>query len=81
VFDEARRVLRPGGRLLAATLLKHPHANAVMAYNHLNLGFTESQLRQYCARAGLEPQNIQVSAVEKRTPNFEVLTLMAAKPA
>jgi len=81
VFDEAGRVLRPGGRLLAATLLKHPHANAVMAYNHLNLGFTEAQLRQYCNRAGLEALNVQVSAVEKRTPNFEVLTLMASKPA
>jgi ArsR family transcriptional regulator len=81
VFDEACRVLRPGGRLLAATLHRHPHANAVMAYNHLNLGFTEAQLRQFCTRSGLQPQNIQVSAVEKRTPNFEVLTLMAGKPA
>ena len=81
VFDEACRVLRPGGRLLAATLNKHPHENAVMAYNHLNLGFSEAQLRQYCTRSGLVAQNIQVSAVEKRTPNFEVLTLMAGKPA
>lgn len=80
VFNEARRVLRPGGRLLAATLHKHPHENVVMAYNHLNLGFTEAQLRQYCTVAGLEPQNIQISAVEKRSPNFEVLTLMAGKP-
>ncbi len=80
VFNEVRRVLRPGGRLLAATLHKHPHKNAVMAYNHLNLGFTEAQLRRYCTAAGLEPQNIQISAVEKRSPNFEVLTLMAGKP-
>jgi len=80
VFNEARRVLRPGGHLLAATLKKHLHKNAVMAYNHLNLGFTQSQLRKLCTSAGLEPQNIQVSAVEKRAPNFEVLTLMAGKP-
>jgi ArsR family transcriptional regulator len=80
VFTEAYRVLRPGGRLLAATLHKHAHQSAVVAYNHLNLGFTESQLRQFCTRADLEPQNIQISAVEKRTPNFEVLTLMAGKP-
>ena len=46
VFNEAYRVLRPGGRLLAATLQKHPHKNAVMAYNHLNLGFTETALRK-----------------------------------
>ena len=79
VFDEASRVLRPGGSLLAATLQKHPHKNAVAAYNHLNLGFTEKALRKFCTNSGLEPAIIQVSAVEKRTPNFEVLTLMAGK--
>ena len=81
VFNEARRVLRPGGRLLAATLQKHAHKNAVTAYNHVNLGFTESQLHKFCLNAGLEPRCIQISAVEKRTPNFEVLTLLASKPA
>lgn len=81
VFNEASRVLRPGGRLLAATLQKHAHKNTVTAYNHLNLGFTESQLKKLCTRADLKPQSIQVSAVEKRTPNFKVLTLIAAKPA
>ena len=80
VFNEASRVLRPGGRLLAATLQKHSHKSAVEAYNHINLGFTDSKLESYCTQAGLEPQNIRVSAVEKRTPNFEVLTLMAGKP-
>jgi len=80
VFNEVNRVLRPGGQLLAATLQKHLHENAVVAYNHLNLGFTDTQLRKFCIKAGLEPQNIQLCAVEKRTPNFEVLTLMAGKP-
>jgi ArsR family transcriptional regulator len=81
VFDEVSRVLKPGGRLLAATLQTHPHKNAVLAYNHTNLGFTETQLKVYCKNAGLEPRNIQLSAIEKRTPHFEVLTLLAAKPA
>jgi len=80
VFNEASRVLRPGGRLVAATLKTHAHENAVMAYNHLNLGFTEQELRGFCSGAGLEAQEIQLSAVEKRSPNFEVLTLIARKP-
>jgi ArsR family transcriptional regulator len=80
VFSEASRVLRPGGRLLAATLQEHPHKNAVAAYNHLNLGFTKAGLQKLCTQSGLDPQTIRVSAVEKRTPNFEVLTLMAIKP-
>ena len=71
VFNEASRVLRPGGRLVAATLQKHAHENAVMAYNHLNLGFTGQQLRNFCSGAGLEAQEIQLSAVEKRSPNFD----------
>jgi len=80
VFAEAARVLRPGGRLLAVTLQKHRHKNSVAAYDHLNLGFTASSLRKLCTNAGLEPFSIQLSGIEKRTPNFEVLTLIAGKP-
>jgi len=80
VFSEAGRVLRPGGRLLAVTLQKHRHRNSVAAYDHLNLGFTAPQLRKLCTDAGLEPPDIRLSTVEKRTPNFEVLTLIAGKP-
>ncbi len=79
VFSETQRVLRPGGRLLAVTLQKHRHKNSVAAYNHLNLGFTEPQLRTLCTHAGLQALNIQLSVIEKRTPNFEVLTLIAEK--
>lgn len=79
VFDQAFRILKPGGRLLAVTLQKHAHKNAVTAYNHLNLGFTEPQLRKFCTTAGLDPLTIQKTGIEKRTPHFEVLTLVAGR--
>jgi ubiquinone/menaquinone biosynthesis C-methylase UbiE/DNA-binding transcriptional ArsR family regulator len=79
VFSEAARALRNGGRLLAVTLQKHPHARAVEPYNHVNFGFTTKQLERYCKKAGLKVQYCAVSAIEKRTPNFSVLSLSAIK--
>ncbi len=80
VINEASRVLRPGGKLLAVTLLKHQHEKAVEPYNHVNLGFTTSQLEKLCHDAGLQVQSCSISAIEKRTPNFSVLSLSASKP-
>lgn len=79
-FAEAARVLRSGGRLLAVTLQRHRHEKAVAPYNHVNLGFTEKQLEQLSNRAGLTVGACTVSAIEKRVPNFSVLSLLAAKP-
>lgn len=81
VFAEIARVLRPGGVLLAVTLKAHRHEKAVAPYNHLNLGFTEQQLSRLCNGVGLDVLRCAQTAVEKRAPHFEVLTLMARKPA
>ena len=80
VFEEAARVLRQGGRLLAVTLERHRHEKAVQPYNHINLGFTPQQLEKLSRRAGLEVRDCTVSAIEKRVPNFSVLSLSAVKP-
>jgi ArsR family transcriptional regulator len=79
VFDEVARVMRPGGHLLAVTLKKHRHAKAVEPYNHVNLGFSTRQLERHCEQAGLVVRQCAVSAIEKRTPNFSVLSLSAIK--
>lgn len=80
VFSEIGRVLKPGGRLLAVTLDQHRHEKAVEPFNHVNLGFSRPQLEGLAVNAGLEVLACTVSAVEKRSPNFSVLALSAAKP-
>lgn len=77
---EAARVLRPGGRLLIATLKKHSHRNAVAPFNHCNLGFSEKELDRLSADAGLTVHHCQVGAIERRPPHFAVITALAKKP-
>ncbi len=79
VIREASRVLRPRGQLLAITLQQHAHEKAVQPFDHVNLGFTGKQLQRMCDKAGLRVNQCAVSAVEKRAPNFSVLTLLAEK--
>jgi ubiquinone/menaquinone biosynthesis C-methylase UbiE/DNA-binding transcriptional ArsR family regulator len=79
VFGEVARVLRTGGKLLAVTLQEHQHTKAVAPYDHVNLGFTKKQLKAFCTAAGLQVKACTVSAIEKRTPNFSVLSLSAIK--
>jgi ubiquinone/menaquinone biosynthesis C-methylase UbiE/DNA-binding transcriptional ArsR family regulator len=76
---EAARVLRKGGRLLLACLAKHEHRSAVLPFGHVNLGFTDRELRRFAEKAGLEVQVCEVLTREKRPPHFEVLGLLARK--
>jgi len=77
---QAARVLRPGGRLLAATLGKHAHRTAVEPFEHRNLGFTTDELRGFARKAGLETIACERLTRERRAPHFEVLSLLARKP-
>ncbi|HLF30687.1 MAG TPA: metalloregulator ArsR/SmtB family transcription factor [Xanthomonadales bacterium] len=79
VLNEAARVLRRGGKLLALTLLEHRHEKMVALYDHANLGFKPRDLEQMATKAGLRPVSCKVSTVERRTPNFTLLTLSAAR--
>lgn len=80
VIAEAARVLRPGGRLLAATLGRHAHKTTVEPFDHRNLGFKPDELRDFARKAGLDVLACQRATKEQRPPHFEVLTLLARKP-
>lgn len=80
VLTESYRVLRPKGQLLAVTLARHSHRKAVEPYDHRNLGFKPQALHKLAADSGFEVVFCGVSAVEKRKPNFSVITLHATRP-
>lgn len=77
---EATRVLKPGGRLLAATLARHAHRAAVAPFDHRNLGFKREDLIGYARKAGLQIVHCTSVSREARPPHFEVLSLLARKP-
>ena len=76
---EAARVLRPGGRLLLSSLAAHQHKSVVDAYGHVNLGFSDRELRRFVDKAGLVLQSAETVTREKRPPHFEVVSLIARK--
>lgn len=78
---EAARVLRPGGRLLLTSLARHEHRGVVEAYGHVNLGFAEKDLQKFTSRAGLDVTSCETVTRERRPPHFEVIALIAHKPA
>jgi ArsR family transcriptional regulator len=80
VLGECFRVLRAGGRLLAVTLAEHQHQKAVEPYDHRNLGFKPEALDKLATDIGFKVISCVVSGVEKRKPNFSVITLHALKP-
>lgn len=79
VLREAARVLRVGGRLVATTLHTHAHKEAVVPFDHLQLGFSPEELARLAKTAGLNVELCQVTHEEKRAPHFQVLTLYAEK--
>lgn len=80
VVAEGARVLRKGGRLLAATLGRHAHRTAVEPFEHRNLGFTADELAGFARATGLEVVTCERLTRERRPPHFEVMSLLARKP-
>ena len=78
---EAARLLRPGGRLLAVTLGQHDHRAAVEPFDHRNLGFRIDELKDHAREAGLDVSSCNRLSRERKAPHFEVISLLARKPA
>lgn len=80
VAAETARLLRSGGQVLVSTLKSHSHQQLVAPYGHVTNGYSEDTLRQLFEVAGLNVTLCEVTSREARSPQFEVLTLLAQKP-
>ena len=71
--DAARRILKPGGRIVILDLVRHNFEEARELYADLWLGFAEVEIDEYLRKAGF--RNIEISVVhkEEQSPFLETL--------
>lgn len=79
VLQEAARVLRPKGHLVASTLARHAFADRVAPYDHVHLGFELDEVASMVHAADLSINLLDITHQESRAPHFRVLTLHATK--
>ena len=70
---EARRILKPGGRIAVLDLNRHHFEEAREMYADVWLGFTELELERYLKDGGFK--NVETAVVYKETeaPYFETV--------
>jgi ArsR family transcriptional regulator len=78
-LGEAVRVLRPGGKLLVLDLRAHEEAWVREKLGDRHLGFSDEQLEQLLAAAGLVDIKVTVGSRRSGDP-FTVLVASAARP-
>ena len=59
LIAEISRILRPGGVLLIADFAPHSVDALRVDHAHLRLGFSDSEIFDWCARAGLEQKSVR----------------------
>jgi len=79
--DEAFRILRPGGQLLALDLNEHSFEKARELYADVWLGFKESALHGFLKKAGFTKVEVTAVAREPAEPHFETLLASGVKGA
>jgi ArsR family transcriptional regulator len=76
---EARRILKPGGRIAVLDLNRHHFEEAREMYADLWLGFTELEIEHYLKNAGFK--NVETAVVYRETeaPYFETMLAVGEK--
>lgn len=77
---EARRILRPGGRIIVLDLNRHTREEARELYADEWLGFAEVELRGFLRAAGFAGIETAVVWRDEQPPHFETLFATAIKP-
>jgi ArsR family transcriptional regulator len=71
--EEARRILKPGGRIAVLDLNRHHFEEAREMYADVWLGFTELELERYLKGGGFRNVETAVVYKEPEPPHFETL--------
>lgn len=78
-IEEARRILRPGGRIVILDLVKHGFEEARELYADVWLGFSQIELIELLRKAHFEDIEVSVVHREEEIPHFETLMAVAVR--